>query len=762
MKESEKKPKGRPPKCCSGDSKLRGAKLKATREYLHKTQAEMASILECSVDQVSKEERAVKGREIDDQKAYTYSQRLNIVPELFTDDSINLETFKARISTPKDSLSLNIPHNLPRVDYEFIGRDEEITALLQYLCPESRQFIISITGVGGVGKSSLAIEVAKRCIELYYFDAVIWTSAKKELLIGNTVQRIGFVKSNLGELLTKIIEILDPESTKNLPSQIHQISLSKKLLSEKKALLIIDNMETVEDDQVRIFLDDIPSPSKVIITDRRSVQSSKALQLKELSEEESLKIIKEQCSIHGFNLSKQQESILAKITGGIPLAIKWATGQIASQCWDTDMLSKHLCDNKESPILDFLFNNSFQKLTTNSKNILFSLAKLPIPVTGSSLSKMNNISENDTKDSLSQLLQYALLSESKQPACDAPSSYFIPMLERTYSLLPLTKNFLSRKINIESSILSKKIILYLFNKLKSVTSNPDWPSSESIEFVSKNRELLVWAMEESFRIEEYDLVINIMKYIGYSLGIKGQHDIRLKLGEMALEAAKSTNDTSEQSRNLLLNIGWVYFIWYDFAKCEECVNGGISLAKQAHNKWLEAVGIRTLALVRKEQNKHEEALGLLLQSIDMFKKSNGNHFLAVTLGSLASLSRDMGEYEDAYKYLEQAILIAENLEGNDEIISIFKQKLTKLLIVTGKLDEAEICNKEALFLSQKIKRPVGEAYYEHNMALINEKLGKIDKAFLHVEKAASLFFSFGSKNDILKDYERIKALNSRS
>ncbi|HXF29118.1 MAG TPA: NB-ARC domain-containing protein, partial [Chlamydiales bacterium] len=66
--------------------------------------------------------------------------------------------------------------SLPRRPY-FVGRDEEIKAVLQSLQPNSRTFIIGIEGIGGMGKSTLAIELSHRCIENDLFEAVIWISA---------------------------------------------------------------------------------------------------------------------------------------------------------------------------------------------------------------------------------------------------------------------------------------------------------------------------------------------------------------------------------------------------------------------------------------------------------------------------------------------------------------------------------------------------------------------------------------------------------
>ena len=754
---SSKKTKkiGRPSKTVSGDVFLRAQKLKCLRTFLKMTQQQMAERLGISSDQISKQENAAKGRELDDKNIRNIIEVFNISPELF-DDNIDINTFSERIKIPKEKVYTEIPNNLPRIDYEFVGRENELEVLIENLSPASRAYVLSITGVGGVGKSSLAIEVARKCIKLCLFDAVIWSSTKKEILIGNKIREDKFVESNLDGLVSKIIEVLDPELSNNLPSTQQQIAKAKQLLSTNKALLIVDNMETVDDENVRLFIEEIPSPSKALITDRRSVQSSKAVQLLELSKQDSLEIIKKQCQFHDLQLDGKQQEYLAEMIGGIPLATKWAVGQIASQHWDINMLSTHLTDNKEKPILDFLFKNSYLKLSANSKSIISTLALLPVPVTGELLAQYNEINENDAKDSLSQLLQYALISKNEDVDPKAPASFFIPLLKHRYRLLPLTKNFLAQQNENQNNELSKKIIVYTWEQLKSMTDDFNWPSRKLIKFVGKNKELMAWTIEESYRIEEYYLTTEIMKYVGYSLGIKGKHDLRQKLGEIALDAALQINAPVEQARNLILNMGWVYFVWYEFELSEEKIAQGIEIAKAAQETLFEAIGIRTMGLIRKEQGKYEQALNYLLESTKIFEAIKQHHFLSVNYGSLASLARDSEKYDDAKDYLDKAIKIAGKLKNNEEIISIFIQKKTGLLIKKEELDEAELLNEEALKLSQKIGRPIGEAYCEHSAALIQEKRGRIRKAFEHIENAAKLFLSYGSKNDVQSDYERIK------
>ncbi|MBC7226463.1 MAG: ATP-binding protein [Thermoflexales bacterium] len=59
-------------------------------------------------------------------------------------------------------------HNLPQPDYvRFVGREEELAWLRQRLSPSSRVWVIALTGIGGVGKTALALKIAHEYRERY-------------------------------------------------------------------------------------------------------------------------------------------------------------------------------------------------------------------------------------------------------------------------------------------------------------------------------------------------------------------------------------------------------------------------------------------------------------------------------------------------------------------------------------------------------------------------------------------------------------------
>lgn len=658
-------------------------------------------------------------------------------------------------------------NNLPRVDYGFVGRKEELSKISKWLSPDSQSFLISITGVGGVGKSALAIEAANQCIngsieELQIkgqrpiFDFVVWTSAKQQVLKDGKVQNVFSVKSHLEDIISEIIKVVSPNQHKDVPEYEKQLEIVGRLLSNHKVLLVVDNMETIEDEQVKSFLDDLPRPSKAIITDRRSVEAARPIRLTELSETEAIELIKDQCKVRDFTLSSHQMKTLADRTGGIPLAILWSIGQMSAKGWGPDAVFRRLADAGQSPVLDFLFKESFERISPMARKILKVLAPPDCPIEGHMLADWVGLGEHDAQDALCELIQYALISEYNLKEKSEASRECVSTTNRYFRVLPLTRHFIESYAIQDDEALRERVTGKLYRMISDNEDSPDWPSLETIERVDTYCDLLAWAMEDTFERKDYGLVVNIMKYIGYTLGVRGYHDLRLKLGELALKAAKKNDQPVEEARNYITNIAWTYFNWYNFEKCEEALNAGRQLAVSIGHKNLEGVAIRTLGLIEKERGHFEPAKELLEKSEKIFQATGYVHFYAITLGSIASLNRDLKNYIIAEDLLIEALKIAKSIRNTEEICSIFLQKLCKLMIHQNKLEDAEAYNREALIILSRLKRQAGEAHCKHNIALIAEKRGDLEQALAYINEAAKLFFVFGAKEDILDDLERIK------
>lgn len=100
-------------------------------------------------------------------------------------------------------VSLNSPPR--RRNVEFIGRDAELKQLFEHLIEdepkESNITSCAISGMGGVGKTDLAVEFWYQ--NRHHYGAVIWISAESDLTLktgfGEIATSLGFVSAKAGE-----------------------------------------------------------------------------------------------------------------------------------------------------------------------------------------------------------------------------------------------------------------------------------------------------------------------------------------------------------------------------------------------------------------------------------------------------------------------------------------------------------------------------------------------------------------------------------
>ena len=159
-------------------------------------------------------------------------------------------------------------HNLPQPTYtQFVGRDEELAWLRQRLSPDDQVWQIAITGIGGVGKSALALAIAHEYRQRYNelspeerFEAIVWVSAKEEVLTAFGREPADVpeqVLHTLEDVYTAIARVLEREDiTRAQPEE--QNALVKNALKRQRTLLIMDNLESVKDDRIKAFLRNLP------------------------------------------------------------------------------------------------------------------------------------------------------------------------------------------------------------------------------------------------------------------------------------------------------------------------------------------------------------------------------------------------------------------------------------------------------------------------------------------------------------------------
>jgi hypothetical protein len=166
----------------------------------------------------------------------------------------------------------NAPSYQSETARPFYGRIEELTTLTSW-CLQQRCRAISLIGMGGMGKSTLAWEFAHQIAD--NFELTIWRSLLKTPLAT--------------ELCTDLLRFLLPQPLEALPERIEgQIALLIDRLSRQRCLLIFDNVESIlaervrtghylpgYEDYERLFkaLSDLPHQSCLLIASREQPQT---------------------------------------------------------------------------------------------------------------------------------------------------------------------------------------------------------------------------------------------------------------------------------------------------------------------------------------------------------------------------------------------------------------------------------------------------------------------------------------------------------
>jgi len=356
-----------------------------------------------------------------------------------------VKCFRSSGSNEVDSISLNntgILHNLPQPDYgKFIGRRKELIKIFSILkpYPHSQHAIVTIDGVGGIGKTALALEVANHYLWHYpekmsenRFDAIIWTSAKQSILTTEGIIPRRRSLKTIEDIFRTISIVLNDTNIINYPIE-KQYELIYSILTKQRTLLIVDNLESVDDLVIMEFLRELPAPTKAIITTRHRIDVAYPVRLTGMPEEDALNLINHECIKKDVTLNNEELHRLFIRTGGIPLAIVLSVAQIGFG-YSTKTVFRKLGDSKEN-IARFCFDESINLIrNTNAEKILISLSIFDAGAKRKDIGYVANISESDRDEGIVILEKLSLINKD--------ANYFW--------MLPLTKNYVLKELTSKS------------------------------------------------------------------------------------------------------------------------------------------------------------------------------------------------------------------------------------------------------------------------------------------------------------------------
>ena len=565
--------------------------------------------------------------------------------------------------------------SLPRRPY-FVGREEEIRAILQSLQPNSRTFIIGIEGIGGVGKSALAIEVSHRCVEQDLFESVIWISAKESILTLHGIEPVIPEAKTLSDILITIGTNLGNPTIGNLSIQ-DQIKRAYNLLSRRTTLLVLDNFESLSRNEQRDILDFLrrsPITLKVVITSRERVSEGQIIRLQGLSFEESHALLDWDAQQKNIHLTKDQSKYLVDLTGGLPLALLWVQGQIAVLGYSVTQVLDKLSLDTDIPILQYCFNHSWNLLRhSNEKKLLFILTLQPDAVSREALEAISGIEDKDSFDNaISDLLQLTLIEHESE--------------EDYFSILPLTRRFIRTQFAGDRKYIRQaelRIAEYYVKLLSQKSSFKEWRSYDQLlldrnnilgaaqwcyKSIQKKQASSQTLAKQTRNIAE--LLVQIGIQFGSVLWQRAYWYDRLTLAHAASSAAKLLSDWKSVS-TFARNISWIYFYQGDYLRALRWAEESLSATTKTEDELLIAAAKRSLGTVELRLGNFERSEKILKDVLKTSEKFTSDDYGIYSKGfaqyGLGDLEYERGNIHEAKKWYEKALDTWQNPVRKDPV-----------------------------------------------------------------------------------------------
>jgi tetratricopeptide (TPR) repeat protein len=587
--------------------------------------------------------------------------------------------------------------NLPNSGInQFVGRDQDLTAIEQILSTDHR---VVLQGMGGCGKSELALQYGWRQWQNHHYQGgICWLNAFSGDL---GLQILNFAYLGLG--LTVPLEGVLAE----------RVAFCWQSWPPGQVLIIIDDLRDYG--LIEPYLPPISdSRFHVIITTRFNYlrYTIKTLNLDLLSPDSALDLLRSYVTDGRIDQQLEAAKLLCRDLGYLPLALELVARLLRRQeNWTVPQLRERLTEKgladqslQKDPRFDTkmtanqgvkeTFDLSWQELDSKAQQLAMYLSLFaPSPF---SESLIEGLFPEQKPEEIEQCLTEDLIN----------LNLVNDLGDGWYELHPLIRVYLREKLE-ESEIKDEakraygQVMVSIAQTIKQTLTLTDIANLEPFidHLKMAAEELHQWLEDEDLR----------WPFIGLGRFYEGQgfyneaipyREQCLNLSEQRFGPEHPTVATS------LNNLAGLYDDQGKYAEAEPLYRRSLAIKEKnlGEDHPSIATGLNNLALLYHSQGKYAEAEPLYLRSLAIREKQLGENHpdVATSLNNLAELYISQGKYAEAEPLHRRSLAICEKQLGeNHPDVATILNNLAELYISQGKYAEAEPLHRRSLAILEK-------------------------------------------------------------
>ena len=318
-------------------------------------------------------------------------------------------TIPSLFAPPKPPPPIRLSEELftvPKKTAYFVGREQELSELATKLVQAIGQNVLCLTGMGGMGKTTLAIHLA-HLLRDHFIDGVLWADLKD-----GDVVTIMHTWANLYK-----------QDFRSITDERNLASAVRNMFKDKYVLIILDDVWEIE--KAKLLLPNNPE-CKVLITtrDRYTAISLGAIDkpMSALQPEESYQLLENILGTERVNREKNAAVEITNLLEHLPLALSIAASRLQMNPFDrlSDLADRLRHEDRRLQTLGLredgaartIFNLSWEGLSDNLRQIFATLGIFAgRPFSVAALAYIGDLDHYDAIDDLQKLVSHSLLMQ---------------------------------------------------------------------------------------------------------------------------------------------------------------------------------------------------------------------------------------------------------------------------------------------------------------------------------------------------------------